>query len=153
MRARVLPALRRPLVTVLLAGLAVAAGPLSARGPAAAEPQTTGPRWTKALVVVIPGEHVYHVAECPRLKGVKAPTVMSATQAQERKLTAHDCRAAIAGAQRSAKREQLVWVDLKTKRYHLTGCSLVGLPRAQMRLDQAMAAYKPCNACKPPKPE
>jgi hypothetical protein len=136
----------------LVLALAGGAGVVPA-GRLTAAPQAANPRWTKALVVVVPGEQVYHVAECPRVKGVKAPTVMSAAQAQERKLTAHDCRKAIADAQRTAKREQLVWVDLKTKRYHLTGCSLVGLPRAQMRLDQAMAAYKPCNACKPPKPE
>ena len=107
----------------------------------------------KALVVAVQGDDQYHVAECPRLKGATSPAVITQAQAEGRKLTAHDCRKAIASAQRAPATQQLVWVDLKTKRYHLTGCSLVGLPRAQMRLDQAMATYRPCNACKPPRKE
>jgi hypothetical protein len=122
-----------------------------AAGPFQAGAQQPNQRWVKALVVAVPGDKQYHVAECPRLKGAKSPAVMTPTQAEQRELTAHDCLKAIAGAQRAAATEQLVWVDLKTKRYHLTGCSLVGLPRAQMPLDQAMATYRPCNACKPPR--
>ena len=99
------------------------------------------PAWTKSLVVVVPGDKTYHVVDCPRVKGVQSPTVMSVTQAQERKLVAHDCRKAIAEAQRNASTNLMVWVDLKTKRYHLAGCSLVGLPRAQMPIGQAMATF------------
>jgi hypothetical protein len=123
------------------------AGALPAHAP------QTSQLWTKALVVALPGEAVYHLPECPRVKGAGAPQVMTPAQAEKRGLTAHDCRKVIAEAQRAATTDRLVWVDLKTKRYHLAGCSLVGLPRAQVRLDQAMAAYKPCNACKPPRKE
>lgn len=105
------------------------------------------------LVVADPAAGMYHVPACPRTKGIRSPLLLSPTQAEQRQLKPHDCRRAIAEAQRTGDREQLVWVDLKTKRYHLAGCSLVGLPRAQVRLEQAAAKYKPCNACKPPSPK
>ena len=125
-------------LTPLLVALLLA--PLTAQ-------QATG---RASLVVVLPGTTVFHEPACPLVKGAASPSVMIREKAELQHLTPHDCQAAIAAATRTGARGQLVWVDLTTKRYHLAGCSLVGLPRAQMGLDQAVAKYKPCNKCKPP---
>lgn len=130
----------RALVLLVLAGVCLNATPLA----------TVQAKVSGALVVADPASGLYHVPACPKVKTLKSPLLLSPAQAETRKLTAHACQRAIADAQRTSTGDQLVWVDLKTRRYHLAGCSLVGLPRAQMRLDQAMAKYKPCNACKPP---
>jgi hypothetical protein len=133
----------RALVLLVLAGAC-----LNATSAAAAQSRVNG-----ALVVADPAAGVYHVPACPEAKPLKNPLLLSPSQAETRKLTPHDCQRAIADAQLSSAGGQPVWLDLKTRRYHLAGCSLVGLPRAQMRLDQAAAKYKPCNACKPPAPK
>jgi hypothetical protein len=129
----------RALVLLVLAGAC-----LNAASAAAAQSRVNG-----ALVVADPDAGVYHVPACPKAKPLKNPLLLSPSQAEARKLKPHECQQAVAGSQGAAPSQQLVWVDLKAKRYHLAGCSLVGLPRAQMRLDQAAAKYKPCNACKP----
>lgn len=104
----------------------------------------------KRIVVVPKGSAVYHEAWCPVVKTAGSTAVMTVGKAEVSKLTSHDCQAAMAAAARTSPATQLVWVDLGTRRYHLAGCSLVGLPRAQMPLPQAAAKYKPCNKCKPP---
>jgi hypothetical protein len=109
--------------------------------------------WRRDLVVVDAAAKVYHEPDCPVVEKLARPTVSVRAKAQTDKLTAHDCAKAKREAAASAKAASaapLVWVDLKTKRYHLAGCSLVGLPRAQMPLSQARGKYRACNACKPP---
>ena len=131
-----------PLVLLVVAGVCMnVTSPAAGAGQRRAAP----PWWwrTRRRGVPRPG--------MPGGQGREEPVDAHPAQAEERKLTAHDCRRPSPSAPACRCQEQLVWVDLKTKRYHLTGCSLVGLPRAQMRLDQAMANYKPCNACKPPR--
>ena len=134
----------RTLVLLVAAGVC-----MNVTSPAAGQAKPSG----AALVVADPAAGVYHVPACPETKALKSPSMLTPAQAQQRKLKPHDCQRAIASSPRAAASDQLVWVDLKTKRYHLAGCSLVGLPRAQMRLDQATVKYKPCNACKPPAPK
>lgn len=102
------------------------------------------------LVVVVKGERVYHEPGCPVVKGLARPAVTMRARAEALGLVPHDCRTALNKAV-AEDATRLVWVDLKTKRYHLAGCSLVGTPRAQVSLAHARASYKPCNACKPPK--
>ncbi|MCU0255363.1 MAG: hypothetical protein MUF60_01345 [Vicinamibacterales bacterium] len=103
----------------------------------------------KDLVVVVRGEGVYHEPGCPVVKGLKQPAVTMRARAERLGLKPHDCRTAINKAL-AEDAMRLVWVDLKTKRYHLAGCTLVGTPRAQVSLAHARASYRPCNACKPP---
>lgn len=104
----------------------------------------------KDLVVVLKGEKVYHETGCPLVAGTQNVEVTIRRRAQHLGYRPHDCRSAITRALETDA-TRLVWVDLKTKRYHLAGCSLVGTPRAQVDLAHARAKYKPCNACKPPK--
>ncbi len=132
---RALPAL--VLATACLGGPALATGQSATSG---------------TLVVADPATGTYHVPACPSTKALKSPLMLNVGQAHARNLKPHDCQRAIAAAKRSGVGSQLVWVDLTARRYHLAGCSLIGLPRAQVRLDQAAAKYKPCNACKPPAP-
>lgn len=117
-----------------------------------------GPAWAqgvplaqaKDLVVVLKGEKVYHETACPLVAGRQGVEVTVRRRAQHLRYKAHDCATAIKQALETDP-TRLVWVDLKTKRYHLAGCSLVGTPRAQMGLEHARAKYQACNACKPPK--
>jgi hypothetical protein len=102
------------------------------------------------LVITVKATGLYHLPSCPVVKDMRGTTVTAKEQAEREGFKPHDCQAALNKATASDK-AQLVWVDLKTKRYHLAGCSLVGLPRAQVRLDIAIEKYRPCNACKPPK--
>lgn len=102
------------------------------------------------LVVVVKGDSVYHEMGCPVVKGVKSPQVTMRKRAEHLKLKPHDCQAAMNQALASDP-QALVWVDLKTKHYHLPGCSLIGTPRAQVSVQHAKSSYKPCNACKPPR--
>lgn len=119
--------------------------------PAAARAQQVVPSETRDLVVVVAGERIFHEVACPVVKGIRNPAVTMRKRAVHLGYKSHDCRTAINAAVET-DRSRFVWVDLKTKRYHLAGCSLVGVPRAQMSLERAQASYRPCNACKPPAP-
>lgn len=116
-------------------------------GSAAA--QGVPPSQAKDLVVVVKGEKLYHEPSCPVVKGIKSPAVTLRKRAEYLGIRPHDCQAASKAALASDA-TRLVWVDLTTKRYHLAGCSLIGVPRAQVSLAHAAASYGPCNACKPP---
>ena len=129
-------------VCAALALVVCASGPARAQGVPLAQ--------AKDLVVVLKGEKVYHETGCPVVAGRQNVEVTVRARAQRLKYRPHDCATAIKQALETDP-TRLVWVDLKTKRYHLAGCSLVGTPRAQMRLDHARAKYQACNACKPPK--
>lgn len=124
---------------VLMLGCAPA---VAAQGVPLAQP--------KDIVVIRKGENVYHEAGCPLVADAKNVEVTVRARAQHLKYKAHDCATAIKKALETDA-TRLVWVDLKTKRYHLQGCSLVGTPRAQMRLEHARAKYLACNNCRPPK--
>lgn len=106
------------------------------------------------LVVGVKATRLYHLPTCPELATARGTTVMSVEQAERRGYRRHRCPAVAGEKAQSgeATAATLVWVDLKTRRYHLAGCSLVGLPRAQMTLAEAAARYRPCRACKPPAP-
>lgn len=143
------PARRPPTLLAAAACVLLAAiGPSAQKaGQAPASPEPPSPR---QLVIAVKTTGLYHLPLCPLVKDARGSTVTAREQAERQGLKPHDCQAAINKAT-ATDTTQLVWVDLKTKRYHLGGCSLIGLPRAQVRLDIAMAKYQPCNACKPPR--
>lgn len=115
-----------------------------------AQPAQSG----STLVVVIPGEKVYHQPGCPLVaKAGSKVKVMKLAEAKQRGLQPHDCQAyADSGGKPSASEVNAtpVYVQPGDNKYHKAGCAKLGDKATKITLGEAGKKYWPCPVCKPP---
>lgn len=129
------------LLVLLSAGLF---GPARLRGQESRRP---------TFVVLVDGSREYHAPGCPLVVGNASAKLQSLGDAEARGLAPHAaCHSpsAARGAGAKPAPPPKYWLDVKTRRYHRAGCSLIGAPRAQITLALALEKkYLPCRSCKP----
>lgn len=110
----------------------------------------------RTFVVMVDGSREYHTPGCALVRGNATSKLLSFGDAEAKGITPHaECHASASGKANAPPSSAVgasaaYWLDVKTRRYHRAGCSLIGLPRVQISLARAgEQKYLPCRSCRP----